>query len=108
MGLRHKDFGHYGDAIAGYREFLKRAPAQSSASEIRLELAECQMKQREYQDALATLTEAPQQPKTWVWAAECHMGLTHGGDADPLIARALASDPDNLAVSGRVKTRTAN
>jgi hypothetical protein len=36
------------------------------------------------------------------------MGLTHGGDADPLIARALASDPDNLAVSGRVKTRTAN
>jgi tetratricopeptide (TPR) repeat protein len=106
MGLMHKDFEHYSDAIACYRESLTRDPAQSSAGEIRLELAECQTKQREYQDALATLAEAPQQPATWVLAAECHIGLTHGSDADPLIARALASDPDNLAARMLAATRS--
>jgi tetratricopeptide (TPR) repeat protein len=106
MGLMHKDFEHYGEAITCYLESLKRDPRQSSANEIRLELAECQTKQREYKEALATLAEAPQEPAAWVLAAECHIGLTQGDDADPLIARALASEPDNLSARMLAATRS--
>ncbi len=106
MGLMHKDFEHYGDAITCYRESLKRDPAQKSAGEIRVELAECQTKQREYREALATLADAPQEPATWVLAAECHIGLTQGEEADPLIARALKGDPDNLAARMLAATRS--
>lgn len=106
MGLMHKDFEHYAEATACYRESLKRDPGQAAAGEIRVELAECQTKQREYQDALATLADAPQEPATWVLAAECHIGLTRGEEADPLIARALAADPDNLSARMLAATRS--
>jgi hypothetical protein len=59
MGLINKDFERFDRAISHYQETLRRDPQQTAATDVRYELAECQLKLRDYSAALQTLAVAP-------------------------------------------------
>ncbi len=96
LGLIHKDFEQYDEAIPFYQESLRRKSNQPDAEEVRLELAVCQIKSRRYRDALATLVHCSGQPAASVLHAECLHALGQIASARALLARALKDDPDNL------------
>jgi tetratricopeptide (TPR) repeat protein len=97
IGLMHKDFEHYDEAIAAYRESLRRNPTQAAAADIQFEMAECQVKQRKYVEALETLAKCSDTPPTWVLSAECRHATGQQEQATELVDRALAKAPDALA-----------
>jgi tetratricopeptide (TPR) repeat protein len=96
LGLMHKDFERFEDAIPFYQESLACKADQEDASEIRRELAVCQIKARRNRDALATLARCPDQPAIEVLRAECLHGLGQIAPAKAALARALKGEHDNL------------
>lgn len=96
LGLMHKDFERYEDAIPLYEESLRRKSDQDGAAEIRQELAICQIKSRRYGDALKTLEQCPDSPEFEVLRAECHHGKGRAKTAKAMLERALAQEGDNL------------
>jgi tetratricopeptide (TPR) repeat protein len=96
LGLIHKDFGQYEEAIPFYEESLRRKSDQPNAAEIRQELAACQAETRRYSDALATLAECSDLPEFNVLRAECHHAQGHSARAQEALARALEQQSDNL------------
>lgn len=96
LGLIHKDFEQYEDAIPFYEESLRRKSDQEDAREIRLELAGCQIEIRRYRDALATLEPCSDRPEVNVLRAKCHHGQGDVEAAEAALARALEQEPDNF------------
>ena len=96
LGLIHKDFEQYDEAIPFYQESLRRRSDQPDAEDIRQELATCQIKARRYRDALATLASCSDHPAVNVSRAECMHALGRDAQARASLARALKDDPDNL------------
>lgn len=96
LGLMHKDFGQYQEAIPLYEESLRRDADQPSAEEIRYEMAVCQIESRRYGDALATLEKCPDKPEFNVLRAECHRAQGRLAKAKEALERALAQDADHL------------
>lgn len=97
LGLMHKDFERYEDAIPFYEESLRRKSDQEDAAEIRQELATCQIKSRRYSDALTTLEQCSDSPEVDVLRAECHRGKGQARAAKEVLDRALQQDGDNLS-----------
>ncbi len=96
MGLIHKDYEEYRKAIDAYRECLKRDPNQAGKEAVLLELAECQFKQQQHQEALQTLRTCPSSAHSLWLQAECQRGLGDKAAALQLADQALDRDPRHL------------
>jgi len=96
IGLMHKDFEHFPDAIAAYQESLRRSAQQPDVEEIRLELAECLVKQRQYDEALVQLKECAASPARHILEAECLRDSQKPVQAMKLVDSVLAAEPENL------------
>jgi tetratricopeptide (TPR) repeat protein len=89
-----KDMDMEDDAIPAYHEALNRKPPSVERDEIRLELADCQMKQFRYADALATLGEI-QAPEAAMFRVDAFTALGKLADAERTLASALEEHPDH-------------
>ncbi len=96
MGLIQKDFENYAAAVKSYRESLRRNPQQPDRQTLLLELAECQLKLHQLQDALTSLAECPPSPNRWALEAECHYGRGDVAEARRRIEQTLEAAPANL------------
>jgi tetratricopeptide (TPR) repeat protein len=96
MGLINLDYERPDVAIPHYRETLKRAPQQPDAQQIWLELAECQIKQREFDDAIESLSHCDPSADRKRLLAQCEMNTGSLDRARQLAAEALAEAPDEL------------
>lgn len=96
LGLMFHDFEEWPRAVDAYRESLRRDPGQAAASEIRFELAECLMRQREFKEALETLEVLSPSAEVAALRAECYDGLQDAAAAEEQIEAALQQDPANI------------
>lgn len=102
MGLISKDFDKNELAVTHYTESLKRTPGDSTfkqASEIYVELAEVQIRLRNYAAALASLANLPANDMSPYlvanarsYQAECHVALGEFDEAQKYIQQALSID----------------
>jgi len=102
MGLISKDFDKNELAVTHYTESLKRAPGDSTfeqTSEVHVELAEVQIRLRNYAAALASLANLPAADmppylvaNAWSYQAECHVALGEFDEAQQYIQQALSID----------------
>ena len=98
LGLIYKDYERYADAVPQYEESLRRKSDQPDATEIRQELATCQLKLRRHQEALATLAQCADLPGIDVIRAECHLAIGDMALAKQALERASEQQPENLDV----------
>lgn len=96
MGLINRDYERPGVAIPHYLESLKRAPNQIGVESLWLELAECQIKQREYDDAMKSLGNCSETPWRNRLTARCLMNLGALDDARLLAEKVLRAEPQSL------------
>lgn len=96
IGLMHKDFEHFSEAIEAYEESLRRSDQQPDIDDIRLELAECHVKRLDHEQAMKQLKLCPDSPARDVLEAECLRATGDEAAAAAKIARVLAADPQNL------------
>lgn len=96
MGLINKDYERPHIAIGHYRESLRRAPEGADVEAVRLELAECEVAQREFQPALETVRDCSPSVRKQVIEAACHLNLGDGALARRLIDQALDVAPRDL------------
>jgi tetratricopeptide (TPR) repeat protein len=96
LGLIHKDYEQYEEAIPQYEESLRRSDNQPDGLDIRIELAGCQIKVRRYREALITLATCPVVPAVLVLRAECHYGLGSPQLAKQALELATKREPNNL------------
>ena len=96
MGLINKDYERTHLAVTHYRESLRRDPRQADAEQIRLELAEVEIKQKEFAAALATAKECAPSTRQRIIEAECHLNLGEYEDAQRLISDALRESPNDF------------
>ena len=96
MGLIRKDFEAYDEAIAAYRESLRRGPDQPDKDKIRIELAECQIKLRKHAEALKTLGECAESAQKFASEAECHYAQRDASSARKAVNQALDLQPNHL------------
>lgn len=96
IGLMHKDFEHYSDAVAAYRESMRRSESQPDIDELRIELAECLVKLRQYPEASELLAKLNSTPITRVLQAECFRATGDSTAALELVDSALRDEPRNL------------
>ncbi len=97
IGLMHKDFEHYDEAITAYQEALRRTNPAVNQAEVMLELAECQVKLRQFSDALHSLGLCEPSAQRDVLQAECHLALGNLPLAQKHLSVALAEDPNSLS-----------
>jgi tetratricopeptide (TPR) repeat protein len=96
IGLIHKDYEEYRKAIDDYRQCLKRGPSQAVKEEVLLELAECQVKQQQHDEALQTLHTCPSSAQSFWLQAECQRALGDKSAAQRLLDQALRREPTHL------------
>ena len=96
LGQMQKDFEDYAGAVESYRESLRRDADPPDRQEILLELADCEIRLRQYEAAMATLAQATPCADRWTVEAECHHGGGRPDDAKRLLAQALRESPANL------------
>lgn len=96
LGLMFHDFEEWPRAVAAYRESLRRDPRQAAGPEIQFELAECLMRQREFEEALKILESVAPSAEVCALKAECYDGLRNAAAAEEQITAALQKDPGNI------------
>jgi tetratricopeptide (TPR) repeat protein len=96
IGLIQKDYEEYRKAIEAYRECLRRGPSPAAKDEVLLELAECQVKQQQHDEALQTLRNCPSSAQSFWLQAECQRALGDKPAAQRLLDQALRRDPKHL------------
>lgn len=104
LGLIEKDFEKYPQAINSYREALRRGMSDEVREEIAVEMAECQIELKRFQDALHTLEMARENSQTMTLRARCLTNLGKHDDAIQDLTQALAADPNYMAAA-TVKAR---
>jgi tetratricopeptide (TPR) repeat protein len=105
LGLIYKDYERYSEAVPHYQESLRRSANQADQEQIRLELAESQVKLSAYQDALKSLEACPDSPRKLALEAECYFGLGDLERASQLTQSALEKSPilaEALLLQGRI------
>jgi tetratricopeptide (TPR) repeat protein len=96
MGLINRDYERPGVAIPHYLESLKRAPNQIGVESLWLELAECQIKQREFDAAMKSLGNCSETAWRNRLTARCLMNLGSLDDARLLAEKVLRAEPQGL------------
>ncbi len=95
LGLMNKDYEVFDQAIAAYRECLRRDPSQQERDEVLLELAECLVKQRDYTEAQKVLEQAVPSVNREVLRAECYYNQSNLDRAVELLDQVLSENPDH-------------
>jgi len=96
MGLINRDYERPEEAIKHYLESLRRSPRQPDVDTVRLELAECHIKLRQYEAAMESLSRCADSPQKVRLTARCLMNLGSLDDARRLAQQILQVDPKNL------------
>lgn len=96
MGLINRDYERPDVAIPHYIESLRRAPNQPDVETVRLELAECQIKQREYDAAMKSLNQCGESTRKKRLTSRCLMNLGELDDARRLARQSLLEQPDDV------------
>ncbi len=96
LGLIHKDYELYQRAVDDYRQSLARNPHQPDEEAIRLELAECLVKLRHFDEALAEVSSCPSSGRRLAIEAECRYGQGDRAAASRLVEEALRLAPRHL------------
>ncbi len=96
LGLIQKDFENYEQAIVCYQESLRRDPNQAERFPLRVELAECHLKELHYRGVLATLKQVPASANTLWLQAVCHHAQQDTQTAHRLIKKSLKLNPEHL------------
>ncbi|MBM4001290.1 MAG: tetratricopeptide repeat protein [Planctomycetes bacterium] len=99
LGLINKDFEAYAEATAYYRESLRRNFDQPTREEVLLELAECLIKQKDFDGAVEVLRQSVPSPERDVLRAECHYNKSEIPQAVALLDAVLDADPKTLSAS---------
>lgn len=94
LGLMNKDYEIFDQAVAAYKEALRRNLAPKEREEVLLELAECFIKQRDYSEALRVLEQAILSPQREVLRAECYYNLGQNPQAIAILDQVLTEKPD--------------
>jgi tetratricopeptide (TPR) repeat protein len=105
IGLINKDFENFEPAVAAYQESLRRDPRQPDRETVLLELADSQVRARQFQDGLKTLAQCRQSAHRRVLEAECHFALDDKQRAKSVLTDVLAQTPnrpDALVVLGGI------
>ncbi len=98
MGLMNRDYERPETAIPHYQESLKRSPKQRDADDVRLEMTECQIKLREFAEALKTLEKCADTPRKKTLSARCLLNLGSLDEARLIANKLLTSDYSRLDV----------
>jgi tetratricopeptide (TPR) repeat protein len=96
LGLIHSDYELFDEAIPFYIESLRRGPDQPDREDVLLELARCQTKQRQHEEALTTLTRRRPSAESELVRAECLLALGRRDEARAVVARVLDARPDDV------------
>lgn len=91
-GLIAKDAEQYGKAISHYQETLDRDPRQPDREKILLEMAESQVKDGKFEDALSTLRQCKRSAAVLTWMADANRGLSRLDEASQLLQEAIKLD----------------
>jgi tetratricopeptide (TPR) repeat protein len=94
MGLINNQYEQYAPAIDNYRESLRRNPNQPDRQIVLLELAQAQVKVRNYAAALETLRTCQVSSEQRVLEAECHFALGDRKQAKVILAEVLSQAPN--------------
>lgn len=92
LGLIHKDYERYAEAADYYRQALTRGLSAQPREQVRLELVECLLKTREYDEGLKVLENASMTYDAVALKAECLIGLGRSSDAIADLDELLAKD----------------
>ncbi len=106
MGLINKDYERPDEAVKHYRESLRRDARQPDHESILLELAYCQIRLFDYQNALETLKQTARSSKQQLLQAECTLSMGDKSSAQVLLESALSAEPRNkeaLLLKGRME-----
>jgi tetratricopeptide (TPR) repeat protein len=98
MGLMNRDYERPETAIPHYQESLRRAPRQRDADLLRLEMAECHIKLRDFPAALDALKQCVQSPKRDTLTARCLLNLGSLEEARSIARNLLGEHKDRLDV----------
>ena len=96
MGLINLDYERPEVAIPHLQETLARSPDQAGAGKVWLELAECQVKQREFQAAIESLKQAEEGATKHRLIAECKLNLGELESAKTEIEMARREAPEDV------------
>jgi tetratricopeptide (TPR) repeat protein len=97
MGLIYNNLNQPAQAVPCYEEALRRTLPSRLAQEVRIELAECLVKQSQYAEALRTLEGCDRQTgqlaEVLALRGDCLRGLGQTAQANTLLDSALESHP---------------
>lgn len=96
LALIHKDNERYEDAAIYYQQALERSLSTSTQQDVFLELTECLLKSRSYQQAFETITRCTDSNDVRVLKAECLSGLGKNDEAIQELDLVLAVDGIHL------------
>jgi tetratricopeptide (TPR) repeat protein len=93
IGLINKDYERYEAAIRAYQESLRRNPSMAVRHAIQIELAQSQIKHRDYRAALQTIEDVPASPTAETLKAECLQSLGKQDQASEVLRKVLEQAP---------------
>ena len=97
LGTIHRDLDKLDEAIAAFRESLRREPHPVKEIDLRVELAECLFKQQSHADVLQALHGFDASAAVAL-KFEALVGLGQAQEAIALLDTALAKDPAHLGL----------
>jgi tetratricopeptide (TPR) repeat protein len=92
LGLIAKDGELFSRGVEYYQQSLERDPHQPELQSVLAELAECQIRLNQFDDALATLRDCEPTAAVLTLQADCQSGLGRLDEAHGLLKRALTLD----------------
>jgi tetratricopeptide (TPR) repeat protein len=96
LGLIHKDYERYEDAVKFYQAALARQMAAATRDQVRREITTALIKTRDYETGLKIIEAASPTLDALVLQAECLVGLSRSEEAAPILEDVLQRDPDHF------------
>jgi tetratricopeptide (TPR) repeat protein len=96
LGIIHKDNERFEEAIAAYRESLRRNERQPERDSVSVELAECLVKLGRFDEAIEALQNCPRTPPVLTLLSESQQGQGLTDEAEKNVGEAIESDPTYL------------
>lgn len=96
QALIDKDFELYAEAIAEYREALRRGPDAADREDMQFELAECLFKSGQFPQAIEALATCSRDGRTLALEGECRYAMGEPATARRLVEQSLRLTPDHL------------
>jgi len=97
LGVIDRDQGRFAQAVDYYRESLRREPHTRHRREILEELADCQIRLGQFEEALKTLGDCSETAQSLTLAARCHLALGRLDQAARCVEKSLEQKPGYAA-----------